>query len=308
MVVDVNYWMRVVKKSLTVILTIILVYLVYKVAVFYLHFLIAFVISLMLKPGIKFLMKKFKFKRKSSSIIMLIIVFGIIVGLLAWAIPSLISESSNFLGNINDYVSTITIQIQKVTNSENLKKLNIPDSVIKTIENSSKDLLNTVINWVQKTMKSSMNFVSSIPTICLYLVITLLSLYFLCTDKVYMVDQLEHHLPEIWVKKLYKHLKGIIKELGNYLKAEGILILISFVISLIGLYIFYFVGLNVKYPLLYALGIGFVDALPIFGSGTIMIPWAIVSACYGDIKLGIAILALWIIMSVVRQFLEPRVV
>ena len=55
-------------------------------------------------------------------------------------------------------------------------------------------------------------------------------------------------------------------------------------------------------------GIGFVDALPILGSGTVMIPWAIISAVNGDLKLGIAIFALYVIILVVHQLLEPRVV
>lgn len=140
------------------------------------------------------------------------------------------------------------------------------------------------------------------------LVVTFLALYFICTDKVYIIDQMEHHLPEIWVKKLYKHLKEIITALGKYLKAQALLILISFIISVIGLYIFKIAGLNVKYPLLYALGIGFVDALPIFGSGSVMIPWAIISACNGDMQLAISVFLLWIFMSVVRQLIEPRIV
>ena len=79
-------------------------------------------------------------------------------------------------------------------------------------------------------------------------------------------------------------------------------------ISIIGLYLFKVIGMNVKYPLLMAIVIGFVDALPILGSGTIMVPWAVISALNGDIKLGIAIVVLWIIMSIVRQFLEPKIV
>ena len=68
------------------------------------------------------------------------------------------------------------------------------------------------------------------------------------------------------------------------------------------------VGFNIKYPLLAALGIGFIDALPILGSGTVMVPWAIISACKGDLTLGIAILVLWLIMSVIRQIIEPKIV
>ena len=69
-----------------------------------------------------------------------------------------------------------------------------------------------------------------------------------------------------------------------------------------------FTGFNIQYPLLMALFIGFVDALPILGSGTVMIPWAIICAVNGDINLGIAIIVLLIIMSIARQVLEPKLV
>ena len=123
-----------------------------------------------------------------------------------------------------------------------------------------------------------------------------------------MLDELEHHLPEKWMKTLTVNLKKIIKSLGGYLKAQGILILISFIISVIGLYIINFSISEIGYPLLIALGIGFVDALPILGSGTVMIPWGIIAALNGNLNLGISIVVLWIIMSIVRQFLEPRIV
>ena len=198
--------------------------------------------------------------------------------------------------------------IQKFIGSENLKKLNIPENVVTAIERSATELLNTAVLWLNSFLKGVLEWITSIPTIGVYLAVTFLSLYFICTDKVYMIDQLEHHLPEMWVKKIYKHLKEIMEVLGRYLKAEAILVLVSFIISLIGLYIFKLTGMKVSYPLLYALGIGFVDALPIFGSGSVMVPWAIITACNGDIRLAISIFVLWIIMSVVRQFIEPRIV
>jgi len=271
-------------------------------------FLVAFIISLMLEPLIRFLMRKLKLKRKQSSIVVIIFIIGIIIGLIAWAVSSLISEGSALLNNINEYVEITTKKIQDMIAHINIKNLNIPDTVLSAIESSSKDLLNTLAAELQNIIKALLNFITSIPTIGIYLSVTFLALYFMCTDKVYMIDQLEHHLPEVWVKKLYRHLKDLVKVLGGYLKAEATLIIISFIVSLVGLYIFHFVGLNVKYPLLYAVAIGFVDALPIFGSGTVMVPWAIIEGFNGDIKLGISILGLWIVMSIVRQLIEPRIV
>ena len=152
------------------------------------------------------------------------------------------------------------------------------------------------------------NVITSIPAIAIYFVVTVMALYFMCVDKVYILDQIEHHMPKTWVIRVGKHMRDLIKTLGGYLKAEATLILVSFFISIIGLYILKIVGLNIEFPLLMAIFIGFVDALPILGSGTVMVPWAIISALNGDLKLGIAIVVLFIIMSIIRQFLEPRLV
>lgn len=73
-------------------------------AVFYMPFLIAFVIALMVEPLIKLFAKKTKIQRKPSAIIILFLVFAIIVGLLAWGITALIDEGANLLKLINDSV------------------------------------------------------------------------------------------------------------------------------------------------------------------------------------------------------------
>ena len=130
----------------------------------------------------------------------------------------------------------------------------------------------------------------------------------MCADKLYILDQIEYHMPKQWVTKVGTHAREIINTLGGYLKAQATLILIAFGIVLAGLYSFKIIGWNVAYPLIAALCIGFVDALPILGSGTIMVPWAIISATNGDITLAIGLLVLYAIIIVSRQLLEPKIV
>ena len=119
---------------------------------------------------------------------------------------------------------------------------------------------------------------------------------------------MEHHFPKTWVKRMTFHLKELISSLGNFLKAQVILIFISFLIVLTGLYILKWSGLNVEYPFLAALGIGFVDALPILGSGTVIVPWAFIEAINGDISLAIGLMIILGIIALTRQFLEPKIV
>ena len=308
MVIDMGYWTKVIRKLTALVFTIIVVFFTFKLAVFYMPFLIAFILSLLIEPVIRWLMKKTNLKRKTSAILILGLVISIIIGFLTWGIISLISESSNLLQNFNVYVEKANNLLQGFINSIDLNRIKIPEEIMNIANNSFNEFLQTFSIWAKELLTSILNAITSIPTIIIYIVISLLSLYFICTDKIYMLDQLEHHFPERWIKKLNIHIKELTKVLGGYLKAEATLVLVSFIISIIGLYFLKFMKFNIPFPLLAALIIAFVDALPIFGSGTVMIPWAIICGLDGDIRLGIAILILWIIMSIVRQFIEPRVV
>lgn len=308
MIIDVSYWTRVLKNILYVIFLLLGLYIALKLSIFYMPFLIAFIISLIVEPAIQFIMKKTKLTRRSSSIIIFVLVSSIILGSLAWILITLFSESSSLLQSLNDYFDKAYIQFKAFMNSFHFDKIRLSDEILNVIQNSTGNILETASNWLKNALTGLINLVTSLPSIAICIGITVIALYFICVDKIYILDQIEHHLPKVWVKKIGRHLKDLIKTLGGYLKAEATLIFVSFIISLIGLYILQFVGFNIQYPLLMALFIGFVDALPILGSGTVMIPWAIICALNNDWNLGIAIIVLLIIMSVIRQILEPKLV
>lgn len=308
MVIDMNYWSKVFKKLLVFVLSILGIYLAFKFAVFYMPFLIAFVLSLILEPVIRFFMRRLNLKRKTSAIIVFVISLSIIIGLLIWGIVSLTTESYNLLNGLNGYFEVISNKFQTLITQIDLSKLHLSGEIMNIIQNSAIDILNGVTNWAKGVLTNLLEVITSIPTIMIYVVITILSLYFICTDKIYMLDQLEHHFPKTWVKRISKFVREVSSSLGALLKAQVILIFISFFICLIGLYIFKITGLNVGFPLLAALGIAFVDALPIFGSAAVMIPWAIIAGFNGDLTLGISLIVLLIVMCMVRQFMEPRIV
>lgn len=308
MIYDVSYWTRVGKRILYVIFILLGLLIGLKLSIFYMPFLVAFIISLMIEPAIKYIMKKTHLTRRTSSIIIFAIVSIIILGSLAWLIITLFSESSSLLQGLNDYFGKAHQIFDNFMTTFDFDKIHLSDEILNVIQNSTGEILNTVSNWIRNSLTGLIEVVTSLPSIAICIGITVIALYFICVDKIYILDQIEHHLPKLWVKKIGSHLRDLIKTLGGYLKAEATLILVSFIISLIGLYLLSIIGFNVPYPLLMALFIGFVDALPILGSGTVMIPWAIICGINGDLKLGIAIIVLLIIMSVVRQILEPKLV
>ena len=263
MIFDVSYWTRVFKRILYVVFILLGLYIGLKLSVFYMPFLVAFIISLMVEPSIKFIMRKTNLTRRTSSIIIFVIVSLIILGTLTWLIITLFSESSSLLQGLNNYFDKAYIQFQSLISTFNYDKIHLSSEVLSVIENSTEDLLTTASNWLRGALTGLINFITSLPSIAICIGITVVALYFICVDKIYILDQIEYHLPKVWVKKIRVHLKDLIDSLGGYLKAEATLILVSFIVSLIGLYILEFSGFNVQYPLLMALFIGFVDALPI---------------------------------------------
>ncbi len=263
MIFDISYWTRVFKRILYVVFILLGLYIGLKLSVFYMPFLVAFIISLMVEPAIKFIMRKTNLTRRTSSIIIFVIVSLIILGTLTWLIITLFSESSSLLQGLNNYFDKAYIQFQSLISTFNYDKIHLSSEVLSVIENSTEDLLTTASNWLRGALTGLINFITSLPSIAICIGITVVALYFICVDKIYILDQIEYHLPKVWVKKIRVHLKDLIDSLGGYLKAEATLILVSFIVSLIGLYILEFSGFNVQYPLLMALFIGFVDALPI---------------------------------------------
>ena len=308
MIVNIPYWTKVMKNVTYVVLLIIGIYLALKLSIFYMPFLVAFIISLIIEPQIKYIMKKTKMNRRTSSIIIFLFVSIIILGLLSWIIITLFAESSSLLQGLNDYFDKFSNQFKSFMEQFNFNKIKLSNEIFDIIQQSSGDFFNTISNWIRNALNGLINIITQLPNIAICIGITILALYFICVDKIYILDQIEYHLPKVWVKKINNHLKELIQTLGGYLKAEATLILVSFVISLIGLYLLSFLKFNIQYPLLMALFIGFVDALPILGSGSVMIPWAIISGLNGDLSLGVALITLLLIMSIVRQFLEPKLV
>ena len=308
MITDMNYYKKVGKRLIIFLLTLLFLYIAFKLSIFYIPFLIAFIISLIIEPLIRKVMKFTNLTRKVSAIITLIIVFSLIIGLLIWGITTLITEASIILENLNSNSGNITDRVSNLITNFSFENIKIPNQIKEIIKNSFNNFLGAGTNVAQDMLTNIINIVTNIPKMIIYIGITIIATYFVCTDKMYILDQLEHHLPRNWVNKFGIKLRKVISSLGNYLKAEGIIILISFSIVLIGVIIFNIVGMNVKYPVVIALFIGFVDALPILGAGTIMIPWAVTSAFNGDITLAISLMGLYVIIIVTRQLVEPKII
>ena len=144
--------------------------------------------------------------------------------------------------------------------------------------------------------------VGKLPGILLFLATTVLAAYFTAVSYPAIIAFVRRQVPQRWQRSLSAAAKTLRSTFWKWLKAESLLCLVTFCLLLLG---FWYLG--VDYALLTAALTAVVDALPVLGAGTVLVPWAVYHLLLGGVPRGIALLALYAIILLIRSFLEPRV-
>jgi len=282
---------------------------VLRLAVFFLPFVIAFIISKIISHPVEFLTRKFHLPRPLAVILSLLGVIAIIGGIAYFFVAALFREVISLSGqtnyifpmlynNINDLVSRFNFFYQNLNLAPDMVQ-GIQDSLLGIING----LLTSLSSGINAAANAAVNVVVSLPNTIIYIIITLLSTFFISNDNKFIADSLEKHIPLRWLIKIQSVINDLFHALGGYLKAQGILITITFCELLIGFSLF-----KVKYALILAITIAIIDALPILGTGTVLIPWAVVLVIMGNYKFAACIFGLYLFILIVRQLIEPKIV
>ena len=188
--------------------------------------------------------------------------------------------------------------LQKITSAEAIQQLGID------IDRLLNNTLNSLMSSLSGSLPSAAaNLASIIPEALLFVAILLISAFYFSTDSKAISKALVSLLPDKWQEKLPQAKTTVVKTLKGYIKAYFTIMLLTFFEVFIGLSI-----LNVSYAFLLSLIIAVVDILPILGTGTVLVPWAIFSFVTSDSRLGMGLLILYAVISVVRQIAEPKIV
>ena len=266
-------------------------------------FLIGILIAVAVERLVNFFIVKFKWPRKLVGTILVILVYLLIAAIFGLIITALVGEAMEISKNIPTIYEESKIEYNAIYKSIIDFMDNTPDTVSNSIYELGLQLLAKLTQYATNIVNGVIDFIMFVPNIIIYVIITFLATLFLVTDRRTITRYLTDILPNELVKKVSNVVIKSFKSLGSYLKAMCIMIGITFIELLIA-----FLILKQPYPLTLALIVAIVDALPILGTGTVLIPWAIYSAITGNIGMGIALLVVYLVITVVRQLLEPRIV
>ena len=288
--------------------TLLVVFLLFKLGIFLFPFVLAFIFSMITQPIAKFINRKTHLSAKVSTIISIVAFFLVLFGLISIVSIKFIEEIYNLSKNLRGSSAQFNELWNKSLDQGFVYIDYLPKEFITQIQSYTGEFINFAARSATTFVNQTIRFITSIPTLIVYTSITILSTLLMSIDKNDIVKFLEHQFPISWLNKIYNIKRDILSVFGSYLRAQLILVTICFFELLIALNLFLFLGLNVKYPLIFSIVISLIDALPILGAGAILIPWSIFSFITGDIKLGFAIFILYVIVLAVRQLLEPKLI
>lgn len=284
-----------------------LILLLPRVLVYFLPFVIGWVIALLASPLVRFFEEKVRWKRKASSAFVIVTVIALVVLLLYLIGAKLVREA---IGLINELpVMWAAVEADFADIGKNLSvfyerlPLDLRNSISDFADQIGSMLGETVGTFSTPTINAVGNFAKQLPAVVIGLIMALLSAYFFVADKATVSVWFHEHMPSS-VRARYQMIRrSLVVAVGGYFKAQLKIEVWMYLLLVIGLGI-----LKVNYSLLIALGIAFLDFFPFFGTGTVMVPWAIIKILSGDYTMAIGLLIIWGVGQLARQVIQPKIV
>lgn len=274
---------------------------------FFMPFILGWLISLIASPVVRFFEEKLKVKRKAMTAVVIVAVLAAVVLLVYMLIAKLVREGVNFINELPNIWNAILVELNKV--GANLQGIydRMPADMQATIDDIILESGNYMSSMLGKTELPSFeavgNAAKQIPDIFLGVVMCLLSAYFFVADKGYMAAAAEKFVPTSVRYHFDLIRRSFRNAVGGYFRAQFKIECWIYILLVIGLMI-----LGVDYAFLVAFGIAVLDFLPVFGTGTVMVPWAVIELLSENYRMMFGLIAIWLIGQLVRQVIQPKIV
>ena len=274
---------------------------------FFMPFVVGWCIALICNPLVKFLEKRLKLVRKHSSAVIVVVVLAGVIWLLYFLVSRLILGVMMFCRELPQLYEAGKTELQGAFAGFSVILERMPTAVQEAVNRANSNLGALTGSLVEKlatpTVAVAGNVAKGIPAALVYSVVVILSSYFFIIERDKIMAWGKKHLPkgmQNYVEFLKKDIKTLI---GGYFLAQFKIMFVVAVILAVGLVI-----LGVRYGILFALLIALLDFLPVFGTGTVLFPWALIKLLSGEWTFAIGLVVIYVLTQAVRQVVQPKIV
>ncbi len=283
----------------------IVVYALFKWAIFYIFPFIVGMFAAMLvqKPG-ETLSKRLRIPKGLCTAVLVIVLYAVIVVVLAMLVNGIYRWVMGLIKAMPEVSTMVTAASDTVGSKLAQLADRMPDGAYESMRGALDSAIKNAGSRATEILtKVAQSIVTGLPSILLSVIITVIASVYVAKDYGMVVrfigNQLSARTRDIVISAKQILIKNIFKMVGGYL----ILMMITFAELSVVLLI-----LGQKNPFITAAAIAVIDILPVLGTGTVVIPWAIIRFIMGDFVGGIILLAGYAVITVVRNILEPRII
>lgn len=261
------------------------------------------------KAGNRVLVKrKFHMNRNVAGIISVLVLFMIVGSLAVLIVIRLADTIVDFVSLAPTfYEQSVLPGITKLYNWVLQVGDRFDASIVDAIEQALPGMISNigsaVTNLSGKIVSGVTGIASRLPNILLNTIICLIATVFISVDFDRIKLFIRKNLPERPLRVAVNVKNSFLDMIWQFIKSYAIIFCITVAEITVGMLI-----VGVKNSLLIGILIGVFDALPIVGSGMILLPWAIITLLTGNTMRGLGIFVIYVVVVVARQVIEPKIV
>lgn len=283
------------------------IFVVPRIVVYFMPFVIGWIISLIAGPPVSFFEKKMKVKRKAGTAFVIIAVIALVILAGYFLGVKLTEQITEFAGELPEMWEGTQAEFVQIGEKLERASKYLPEEVETTIISVTSNVgeyLGEIVGQIgSPTIEALSRFTMSLPSILIGIIMCLLSAYFFIADKDYMTNLFHKVMTQSMLEQINMVKRGLVRAVGGYFKAQLKIEFWMYLLLAIG-----FTILRVRYAFLIAVVVAFLDLLPFFGTGTVLIPWAVIKFLNGEYTMVIGLLIIWGVGQLARQLIQPRIV
>ena len=293
--------------GIAILILLLMIFLLPRVILFFMPFVIGWLIALIANPLVQFFEKKLKIRRKAGTVFVVVAVISLVV-LAGYLLGSkIVQETVGLVNELPHIWNSLEEDFRTIGKNLDILYSRFPKEVRESIVGIGEQMEGFVGDIVSRvgspTIEAVGNFAKNLPTIIIGIIMCLLSAYFFVAEREYLNVHVKSHMPEAITYRWNMMARSFRRAVGGYFKAQFKIEVWMYLLLVLGLWI-----LKVDYAFLIAIGIAFLDFLPVFGTGTVLMPWAVIKILSADYKMAVGLLIIWCGGQLARQIIQPKIV
>ena len=252
--------------------------------------------------------RKFHMNQTLAGVLSVLVLYLVLAGLIVLVVARVSNTVVHLAAAAPDfYENSVVPGFNRLYERILVLSARVDESVVSAVQASLPNLISSIGSAVTSFSARLVSWLTSqatrLPSILLNTLITLIATVFIAVDFDRIRQFIRRNLKEKTLRLAVNVKNSFLDMIWQFLRSYFLIFLITSAENALGLWI-----IGVQHPLLIGILIGICDAFPIVGSGTVLIPWATITLITGGIGRGLGLLALYLVITVVRQIIEPRII